>query len=52
MKLEYAGQNQNSRLYAKKSGVIFFQPLLLDSKHGEQGLCRMKEYTSGVQNIL
>ena len=34
MKLEYAGQNENSGLYPKKFGVIFFQPKLLDSKHG------------------
>ena len=32
-KLEYVGQNQVSGLHAKKSGVIFFQPKLLDPKH-------------------
>ena len=35
MKLEYAGQNENNGLHPKKFGVIFFQPLLLDSKHGD-----------------
>ena len=35
LKLEYAGQNENNGIYPKKFGVIFFQPLLLDSKHGE-----------------
>ena len=34
MNLAYAGQNQNNRLHAKKSGVIFSKPLLLDSEHG------------------
>ena len=34
LKLEYAGQNENSGLYPKKFGVICFQPLLLDSEHG------------------
>ena len=34
MKLEYAGQNENNGFYPKKFEVIFFQPLLLDSKHG------------------
>ena len=33
MKLEYAGQNQDSGLHAKKSGVIFFKPKLLTWKH-------------------
>ena len=46
MKLEYAGQNENNGLYPKKFGVIFFQPLLLDSKHGENGL----NYTVFSQN--
>ena len=32
---EYAGQNQDSELYAKKSGVIFSKPKLLLKKHGE-----------------
>ena len=30
--LEYCGQNQVSGLHPKKSGVIFFQPKLLDPK--------------------
>ena len=34
MNPEYAGQNQDSGLNAKKSGVIFFKPKLLDKKHG------------------
>ena len=29
------GQNQDSELGAKKSGVIFFKPKLLDPEHGE-----------------
>ena len=32
-KLESVGQNHSSGLHAKKSGVIFFQPKLLDPKH-------------------
>ena len=35
LKLEYAGQNENNGLYPKRFGVIFFQPLLLDSEHGD-----------------
>ena len=31
---EYVGQNLNSRLHAKKSGVMFLKPLLLPKKHG------------------
>ena len=34
MKLAYAGQNQDNGLHAKKSGVIFFKPLLLEKTHG------------------
>ena len=34
MNLSYVGQNQDSRLYAKKSRVIFLKPKLLDLKHG------------------
>ena len=34
-KLESVGQNHFSGLHAKKSGVIFFQPKLLDPKHSE-----------------
>ena len=34
VKLESVGQNHFSGLHAKKSGVIFFQPKLLDPKHG------------------
>ena len=38
MKLVYVGQNQDSGLYPKKSGVIFFKAKLLNPKHGvEQG---------------
>ena len=33
LKLEYVGQNQAIELHAKKSGVIFFKPKLLDPKH-------------------
>ena len=33
LKLEYCGQNEVSGLHPKKSGVIFFQPKLLDAKH-------------------
>ena len=32
--LEYAGQNQDSGLGAKKSGVVFSKPKLLIKKHG------------------
>ena len=35
MNPEYAGQNQDSGLHPKKSGVIFFKPKLLNPKHGE-----------------
>ena len=35
MNPKYAGQNQDSGLRAKKSGVIFFKPKVLDYKHGE-----------------
>ena len=35
LKQEYCGQNQVSGLHPKKSGVIFFQPKLLDPKHRE-----------------
>ena len=35
MKLSYVGQNQYSGLHAKKSGVIFLKPKLLDKKHGD-----------------
>ena len=31
-----AGQNQNNGLHPKKSGVIFFKPLLLNKKHREK----------------
>ena len=34
MKLAYIGQNQDSGLYPKKSGVIFFKAKLLNPKHG------------------
>jgi hypothetical protein len=34
LKLEYAGQNGIGGLNPKIFWVIFFQPLLLDSKHG------------------
>ena len=34
LKLEYAGQNEIDGLNPKIFWVIFFQPLLLDSKHG------------------
>ena len=34
MKLAYIGQNQNSGLYPKKFGVIFFKAKLLNPKHG------------------
>lgn len=36
MNLEYVGQNQDSGLYAKKSGVILFKPKLLGKKHGSE----------------
>ena len=36
-KLESVGQNHFSGLHAKKSGVIFFQPKLLDPKHSDPG---------------
>ena len=36
LKLEYAGQNEIDGLNPKIFWVIFFQPLLLDSKHGER----------------
>ena len=39
MKLVYVGQNQDSGLYPKKSGVIFFKAKLLNPKHGEIGFC-------------
>ena len=35
MKLAYIGQNQDSGLYPKKSGVIFFKAKLLNPKHGD-----------------
>ena len=35
---EYVGQNLNSRLHAKKSGVMFLKPLLLPKKHGEKNI--------------
>ena len=35
LKLEYAGQNEIYGLNPKIFWVIFFQPLLLDSEHGE-----------------
>ena len=35
VKLESVGQNHFSGLHAKKSGVIFFQPKLLDPKHSD-----------------
>ena len=35
LKLEYAGQNEIDGLNPKIFWVIFFQPLLLDSEHGE-----------------
>ena len=38
MKLAYIGQNQDSGLYPKKSGVIFFKAKLLNQKHGELGI--------------
>ena len=40
LKLESVGQNHFCGLHAKKSGVIFFQPKLLDPKHSvlNQGL--------------
>ena len=38
MNLEYVGQNQDSGLYAKKSGVIFFKPKLFGKKHGAKDL--------------
>ena len=34
MKLPYIGQNQDSGLHPKKSGVIFFKAKLLNPKHG------------------
>ena len=36
LKLEYAGQNEIDGLNPKIFWVIFFQPLLLDLKHGER----------------
>ena len=36
LKVEYCGQNQVIGLHPKKSGVIFFKPLLLFKKHGEK----------------
>ena len=35
MKLSYVGQNQDSGLYPKTLGVIFFKAKLLNPKHGE-----------------
>ena len=35
LKLEYAGQNEIDGLNPKIFWVIFFQPLLLDSEHGD-----------------
>ena len=35
MKLEYIGKNQDSGLYPKKSGLIFFKAKLLNPKHGD-----------------
>ena len=34
MKLAYIGQNQDSGVYPKKLGVIFFKAKLLNPKHG------------------
>ena len=34
LNLSYVGQNQDSGLHAKRSGVIFFKPFILDTKHG------------------
>ena len=45
MKLEYAGQNENSGLYPKKFRVIFFQPLLLEKKHGGDGWNRIEQHS-------
>ena len=42
LKLEYAGQNEIDGLNPKIFWVIFFQPLLLDSKHGVQYQSRSK----------
>ena len=39
LKLEYAGQNEIDGLNPKIFWVIFFQPLLLDSKHGDWRKC-------------
>ena len=50
MKLEYAGQNENNGLYPKKFGVIFFQPLLLDSKHGARH--KAKSLNDGIATFL
>ena len=35
LKLTYIAQNQDSGLYPKKLGVIFFKAKLLNPKHGE-----------------
>ena len=45
MKLAYIGQNQDSGLYPKKSGVIFFKAKLLNPKHGAPTDMKISRYS-------
>ena len=54
MSPEYVGQNQDSRLHPKKSGVIFFQPKILTPKHSVESISILfefiSEYCEGTQH--